>query len=52
MKGVGLIGILFEATLDFMPNSFKAPAIRALVTCSPDAKSTSNSLLMKFLEMD
>ena len=37
---------------DFKPKSFSAPDNRAHVTCSPDDKSTSSSLLSKLLEID
>ena len=37
--------------LELTPISINAPDSKELVTCSPDAKSTSSSLLLKSLEI-
>ena len=37
--------------LELIPNSISAPANKALVTCSPELKRTSSSLLLKFSEI-
>ena len=33
------------------PKSFNAPAIKALVTCSPEVNRTSSSLLLNFFDI-